>query len=148
MLKQTFLCSVNTFLLLKTMQATLAKVLFVFILCFVKNTSARIFDIHIMWLVFINYKKQIHRVFKFLIWNVDWKNELIFVTKYVNANVAFCFNLAKIFFSHRKLNPTIIKIISKLFIILYNYFWICFYGIKIPKMTPLKTFLIVIFDVG
>ena len=147
MLKQISLCSVNTFLLLKQCKKTLAKLLFVFILCFVKHKSVKIFDIHIMWLVFVSYKQQVYRVFKFLIWNVNWKSQLVFITIHINANVAFLFNLAKIFLSHRELNPVIIKIISKLFIGLSNSFWMSFYGINMPNMKPKKTFLIVTFDV-
>ena len=58
---------------------------------------------------------------------------------------AFCFNfakkffgLAKIFFSNRKLNPIIIKIIKKLFIIFCSTFWMYFYWIKMPNMTNKK----------
>ena len=116
-------------------------------LCFVKHISVKIFDIHVMWLVFINYKQRIHWVLKFLIWNVNWKNQLVFVTKHINANIIFCFNLSKIFFSHRKSNPIIITIINKLIIILRNSFWISFYKINMPNMTPKKTLLTVIFDV-
>ena len=147
MLKQISFCSVNTFLLLKQCKKTLAKVFFVFILCFVKHKSVKIVDIHIMWLVFISYKQEVYRVFKFLIWNVNWKSQLVFITIHINANVAFLFNLAKIFLSQRKLNPVIIKIISKLFIGLSNSFWMSFYWINMPDMKPKKTLLIVTFDV-
>ena len=83
---------------------------FVFILCFVKHKSVKIFDIHIMQFITIKYKQQIHRVFKFLIWNGTWKSQPIFVTKHFNANVVFSFNPAIIFFLQRK-----ISIIMKLF---------------------------------
>ena len=78
----------------KTLRTALANVFFVFILRFVKNKSVKIFDIHIMWLAFISYKEQIYRIFKFLISNVDWKQQLVFIT-------------------NRKLNPIIIKVINK-----------------------------------
>ena len=103
----------------KTLQTTFTKVFFVSIFCFAKHESVKIFDIHVMWLVFISYKQQIHRVFKFLIRNANWKSQLVFITKHIDTNVVFCFNLPKIFFSHTKLNPSIIKIISKLVISLY-----------------------------
>ena len=116
MLKKTSLWSVNTFLLLKQCKQLLQKYFLFFTLCFVKHKSVKIFDVHIMQIVFINYKQQIYRVFKFLIWNVDWKNKLIFIRKHVTANSVPFFNLPKIFFSQRKFNPIIIKIISKFFI--------------------------------
>ena len=119
----------------KTLQAILTKVFFVFILCFVKHKSVKIFDIHIMWLVFISFKQQ-KRVFKFLIWNVIWKRQLVFITKHVSPNFVLFFNLAKIFFSHRKFSSIIIKIINKFFIFPCNSFWVYFYGINMPNMTP------------
>ena len=85
----------------ETLQTTFAKV---FILCFVKDKSVKIFDVHIIWLVFINYKQQIYRIFKFLIWNVDWKSQLVLIAKHINTNIVLRFNLAKILFSHRKSN--------------------------------------------
>ena len=112
MFKQTSLCSVNTFLLLKHSKQLLKIYFFVF-LCFVKQKSSKIFDVNIMWLVFISYKQQTYHVFKFLIWNVDWENQLVFITIHGNANAVFHLNFAKIFFLHRKLNPTIIKITHK-----------------------------------
>ena len=105
---------------------------------FLKHKSVKIFDIHIMWLVFISYKQQLHWIFKFLIWNVNWKSQFVFITIQINANVVFRFNIAKIFFSNRKPNPIIIKIISKLLLIFCNSFWMYFYR---------KTSLIVIFHV-
>ena len=69
-----------------------------------------------MWLIFINCKQQIHRAFNFLISNVDRKKQLIFITKHNNANAIFCLNLSKIFFSHRKPNAIVIKIIKKFFL--------------------------------
>ena len=83
----------------------------------------------------MNYKQKIHRVFKFLILIVDWKSWVVFITKHINANVAFPFNFTKIFSSHRKLSPIIIKIISKLFISLCNSFSMYFYMINMPNMT-------------
>ena len=119
----------------KTLQATLAKVFVVFILCFVKHKPVKIFDVQIMWLAFSHYKETIHWIFKWFIWNVDWKNQLNFKTIHINANVVFCFNLAKIFFLHRKFNPIIIKIISKLFIVLWHSFWMYFSWINMPNRT-------------
>ena len=130
------LCAINAQIILfmfcqhiftsKTLQTTFTKVFFVSIFCFAKRESVKIFDIHVMWLVFISYKQQIRRVFKFLIRNANWKSQLVFITKHIDTNVAFCFHLPKIFFSHRKLNPSIIKIISKLFISLCIFTgWIC-----------------------
>ena len=117
----------------KTLKTTLEKVFFVFILCFMKHKSVKVFDVHIMWLIFINHKQQIQWVFKLLIWNIDWKNSPIFITKCINANVFF-FNLANIFFSHRKLNFIIMQIISKFFVILSNSFWMYFYWINMPNI--------------
>ena len=145
MLKTNFFMFCQHIFTTETLQTTLAKLFFVLILCFVKHKSVKIFDIHIMWLVFINYKQQIHQVFKFLIWSFNWKSQLVFITKHINANVVFYFNLAKKLFSHRKTNSIII--IRKLFVVLCNSFWVYFYGINMPNMTPKKTLLIIIFDV-
>ena len=136
--KTNFLMFCQHIFTTKKLQTTSAQVFFAFILCFVEHKSVKIFDIHIMWLVFISYKQQIHRVFKFFVWNVDWKNQLVFITKRINANVVFTFNLGKIFPLHRKLNPIIIKTISKFFIILCDSFWMYFYWINMPNMTPSK----------
>ena len=140
----TSLCFVNISSLLKHSKKTFAKVFFVFILCFVKHKSVKIFDVHIMQFITINYKQQIHRVFKFLIWKVNWKNHLIFITKHVNVNIVLFFNLAKIFFSNSKSNPIIVKIISKFFIFSRNFFWMYFYRISVSNMTSKKRFLIML----
>ena len=88
-------------------------------------------------LVFISYKQQqVRRVFKFLIWNINWKSQFVFITIYINANNVLFFSLAKIFFSYRETNPIIIKIISQLFIILCNSLWMYIYRIDMPNMTP------------
>ena len=102
---------------------------FLFLFCFVKYKSVEIFDRQVIWLAFINYKQHIYRVFKFLIWNVDWKNQLVFIAIQANANVVFRFNLAKSFYSNRKPNLIIIKIINKLFILLCNSVWMHFTGL-------------------
>ena len=68
----------------KTLKTTFAKAFFVFILCFVKHKYVKIFDVHIIQFIIINYK---HRGFKFLIWNVNWKNLFIFIAKHVDANI-------------------------------------------------------------
>ena len=112
------------------------KIISGFILCFLKHKSVKMFDMHITWLVFISYMQQIHRVFKFLIWDVKWKSQFVFITKHVNANIVLFFNLGKIFFSHRKFNSILIKIINKLFVILCNSFRMYFYWINMPNMTP------------
>ena len=119
---------------------------FVFIFCPLKHKFVKIFDVHIMRFSIINYKQQIHRVFKFLIWNVNWKSQFVFITKHVNANVVLFLNLAKTFFSHRKFNSIIIKIINKIFIFFCDSFWMYFYRINMPYMTPYKIFLIVILN--
>ena len=62
--------------------------------------------------------------------NVNWKSQPIFVPTHINANVVFCFNLAKIFFSYRKLNSIIIKIINKFFIFQCKSFSVYFYWIN------------------
>ena len=77
------------------------KVFFVFVLCFVKHKSVKIFDEHIMQFIIINYTQQTHKVFKFFIWNVNWKSQPIFITKHINANVVFCFNLGLCLFMIR-----------------------------------------------
>ena len=79
----------------KTLLATLTKVFFVFIPCFVKYKSVKIFGVHIMRLITINYMQQIYKVFKFYFWNVDWKSQSIFVAKQVN--VVFYLNLVNFF---------------------------------------------------
>ena len=129
-----------------------------------EHKPVKIFDVHIILFVTVSYKQKIHGVFKFLIWNVNWKSHPIFITKHVNANIVYFFNLAKIFSLHRKLHPIIIKIANKLFIFLHNFFWISnmpnkffinfsnffwmyFYRINMPNMTPQETLLIFIFDV-
>ena len=120
----------------KTLQTNVAKVFFVFISCFVKHKSVKIFDVHIMRFITINYQQQIHGVFKFLISNINWKSQFALKTKHVNLNIVFYFNLANIFFWNRKPNPIIIKIISKFFIFPCNSFWMYFYRINMPNMTP------------
>ena len=72
--------------------------------------------------------------------------QIVFITKHVNANVVLFFNLAKIFFSHRKPNPIIIKLINRLFMFPCNSFCMYVYMIDMPDMTLKKTFFIVIFD--
>ena len=138
MLKQTSLCPANTLILLKHCKQVFLIYLKIFhvYFSFVKHKSVKVFDIHVMWHVYINYKQQIHRVLKFLIWNINWKNQFVFIRMYINANIVFPFNLAKIFFSHNTPNPIIIKIMSKFFIFLCNFFWMSFYWINIPNMTP------------
>ena len=128
MLRQNSLCFVNTYLLLKHCQQLLQKYFFIFIFlfCFVKHKSVKVFDVHIMRFITINYKQQIRRVFQFLIWNVNWKSHLVFIAKHVNANVVLFFNLPKIFFSHRKFNSIILKIISKFFYLFVWFFLIVF----------------------
>ena len=96
----------------KTLQKTFAKVFFAFVFCFVEHKSVKIFDVHIMWLAFINYKHQIYRIFRFLIWNVDWESQFLFITKNIHENFVFCFNSTKIFFWYRKFNSVINKIIN------------------------------------
>ena len=138
------LCSSNTFLLLKHWKQLLQKYFLFSFFCFVKHKSVKIFDVHVIWLVFISHKQQIHRIFKFLIWNVNSKTQFILTTIHVNANVLLFLSLAKIFFSHRKFNPIIIKTISKFFIVLCDSFWMYFFWINMPNMTPKKTLLIFI----
>ena len=159
MFKQTFLCSVSTFLLLKHCKQLLQKYfLFLFFVLWNINLLKSLIK-SLMWLVFISYRQQIHWVFKSLILNVDWKNLPTFITKHINANIVLRFNFTKIFFSHRKLNSNMIKIISKFFAILPSlptfavlhhchfaiiskFFAICnsfrmyFYWINMPNMTP------------
>ena len=112
-----------------------------------------------MWLVVINYKQQIHRVMKFLIWNINWKSQFVSIIIYINANIVLPFNLAKIFFSHRKFNPNIIKIISKLSVILCNsfekHFWSLFlrlispfFGLLIQQVILCKNFLIMVYKLS
>ena len=109
---------------------------FLFLLFVLWDVNLIVFNIHIMWPVFINCKQEIYRVFKYLIWNVNWKSQFVVIIKHINANIVLSFNLAKTFFSHRKFNSIIVQIISKLFVILCNSFWMYIYGIKMPNMTP------------
>ena len=120
----------------KKLLTTFTKVFLVFIFRFVKHKSVKIFDIHIMWLVLINYKQQILLVLKFLIWNINCKNQFSFITKHFNTNIVLFLNNAKIFSLHRKPIFIIIKIISKFFVILCNSFWMYFYSINMRNMTP------------
>ena len=109
-----------------TLQTTFSKLFFAFVFCFVKHKSVEIFNAQIMWLAFINYKQQIHWIFKYLIINVDWKGQFIFIAKSINANVVFHFSFTKRFFPHGKSNSVIIKIINQLFIFLGNSLWCIF----------------------
>ena len=116
MLKLSFFMFCQQIFTTKTPQTTFTKIFFVFICYFVKHKSAKIFDVHIMRFITIKYKQRIHRIFKFLTRNVNWKSQLVFITKHVNANVIFHLSLVKIFFLHRKLNSILIKIFKKFFI--------------------------------
>ena len=136
MLKQTFLCFCQHIFTTKTPQTTLAKILFVFILCFVKHKSVKIFDIHILPFIAMNYMQQIYQVFKFLILKVNWKRLFVLITKHVNANVVLFLNLAKILFFHRKFDSIIIKITNTIFIFFCKFFWMYFHRINMPNMTP------------
>ena len=120
----------------KTLYTVFAKIFLICMLCFVKHKSVKIFDVHIMRFIFISYEQQIHWIFKFLILDMNGKSQLIFITIHINANILFRFNLAKIFFSHRKSNSIIIKIIIKFFIFLCNSFWMYFCSIYMINMTP------------
>ena len=136
--KQSSLCFVNTFLQLKHSKKLLEKYfffLFFYFFFFVKHKSVKIF-FYTMRFITINNMQQIHRVFKFLIRNVNQKNQTILATKNVNANIILFFNLAKVFFLNTKVNSIIFKIISKFFIFRCNYF----YGINMPNITPRKSF--------
>ena len=114
----------------KTLLTTFAKVFFVFIFCLVKHKSVKIFDVHIMRFITINYKQQVHPIFKFFLKSVCFHN------KYINANVFSFFNLAKKIFWNKKPNPTIIKIINKLFIFSRNSFWMYYYWLNMSDKTP------------
>ena len=116
MFRQSSLCFANLFSLLKHCKQLLQNHFFFFISCFVKHKSVKIFNIHVMWLIIIIQKQQIHRVLKFLVRNINWKNQLIFITKHVNSYILFHLNLAKIFFLHRTLNSNIIKCFSNFFV--------------------------------
>ena len=120
----------------KTLWTTFAKVFFVFIFRFTKHKSVEIFNVQMMQFIIINYKQQIHRGFKCLIWNVNWKNKLVLVTKHINTNTFLFLNLAKKFFLHRIFNFIIIKIISQFFILFCNSIWMYFCRINMPNMTP------------
>ena len=124
----------------KALQTVLAKVSFVSAFCFVKHKSVKIFHVHIIRFIIINYEQQIHRVFKFLIWNVSWKRQPIFLTKYVNTNIVSCFNLAKIFLFYRKIIIIIIKLFNKFFIFFWDSFSAYFYTINMPMWHHKKHF--------
>ena len=66
--------------------------------------------------------------------SLNWKSQFFFITKHINTNDVFCFNFAKIFFSNRKPNPIIIKIINKFFIFPCNSFCMYFYWTNVPNM--------------
>ena len=140
MLRQSSLCFLNTLSLLKHCKQLLQNHFLFYIFCLMKHKSVKMFDVYIMRFITINDMLKIYQPFKFWIWNKNWKNQSIFVTKHVNANVAFSLNLAKIFFLYRKLNSIIIKIFSQVFITFSNSFWIYFYRIIMPNMTPQKHF--------
>ena len=138
------LCSISawanwlfkTFLILRHCKKTFAKVFFFnFLFCerwICQNFWCTHNVICFHWFEFSNFL------------NVDWKGWFIFIRKNINANVLFCFSFTKFFFWYRKLNFSVIQIINKLFIFLGNSFWIYFYWINMPSMTPNKTFLIII----
>ena len=119
----------------KTLQTTFAKVFFVFIFCFVKHKYVKIFDVYKCDLS-SSIKQQIYRVFKFLIWNINWKSQLTFIIKHANVYIVFHFNLAKIFFLHEKLSFIIIKFFSNFLSVFLNSFWIFFEGFSMSNMTP------------
>ena len=131
----------------KTLQTTSTKPFLLLIFRFVEHKSVTIFNVHIVWFITINQKQQIHWVFKFFTQNINWKNQPIFVTKRVNANIVFYVNLVKIFFFHRKLNSTTIKIFSNFFVDFLNSSWVFFWRINMPNIALWKTFLIFVFYV-
>ena len=73
------------------------------------------------------------------------KSQFILITKNIDTNVVFRFNFTK-FFRYRKFNSFIIKVINKLFIFLFNSFWMYFYWVNMSYVTPKKTFLTVVFN--
>ena len=138
MLRQNSLCFVNTYLLLKHCQQLLQKYFFIFIFlfCFVKHKSVKVFDVHIMRFITINYKQQIHRVFQFLIWNVNWKSHLVFITNTLMQMLFFFSILLKSFSRTRNSIPSYSRSLASFFIFPCNSFWIYFYRINMPKMAP------------
>ena len=98
MLKQTPLCSVNTFLLLKHCKQLFKSCFFVFFsFCEIQIWQNLSCTHNVTF--FISYKCEIYRVFKFLIWIVDCKSQFVFVTKQINTNVFFV-SISLKFFSH------------------------------------------------
>ena len=72
--------------------------------------------------------------------SLNWKSQFFFITKHINTNDVFCFNFAKIFFSNRKPNPIIIKIINTFFIFPCNSFCMYFYWLTCLKWHHEKHF--------
>ena len=85
---------------------------FIFTLCLITHKSVKIFNIDMVWLIFICYHQKRHTVFKVFIRYMSRIRQTIFITKHINANFILLFNLLKIFFRDRKFNTFIIKIIN------------------------------------
>ena len=111
----------------KTLETTLTKPFFVIIFCLMKHKSGKIFNVHIMQFIIINQKQQTYWVFNVLIRKINWKKQPIFVTKYVNANIAFYFNIVKIFLFYKKLSSTVIKFFSNFFVDIFYFSWMFFW---------------------
>ena len=86
---------------------------FIIIFCLIAHISVKIFNIDIMWFIFICYHQQFHTIFKFVIRYIDRISQTIFITKYnIDANIILLLNFTIIFFRNRKFNTFIIKIIN------------------------------------
>ena len=86
MLKQASLCFVNYY---NTLNDSYKSIFCFYSLFSERYKSVKIFNVHIMPFITMNYKQKIHWVFKFLIWNANWKSQFVFITKHINARIKF-----------------------------------------------------------
>ena len=145
MLKQTSLCFINTFLLLK--HCNFYKSIFCFYFLFCETwiyqslwCTRNVTCLYLIWTTNpLNFQIfDLKRRFYFIL----FYSYFTFIAKNIDANVAFHFKFTKFFFWHRKFHSIIIKIINKFFNFLRISFWMYFYWVNMPNMTPKK----IIFD--
>ena len=63
-----------------------------------------------------SYQQKIHTAIKFdtdVLMYINRINQIIFITKDINANIVFLFNFSKVFSRNEKFNAFIIKIINQ-----------------------------------
>ena len=126
---QNFLMLCWYIFLLKLCKQLLQKYLLFLFFVLLNINQSKIFDVHIMWFIFIRYKQWVHWIFKFLFWNLNRICQFVFITKNTDTNFVSQFNFSKIIFWYMKFNSFIIKIINHFFIFLCYSFRMYFYQI-------------------